>query len=413
MTLDLKRLAQLADWEAVAVVIALPWSTSATAILLAVWLITLIPTLDLAAIWREVKSPVGGLPVLLWLLGAFGMLWADVSWPDRVAGLGSFHRLLMIPLLLAQFRRSENGHWMILYGFLASATILLLASWALALGLISWQTNHLPDHFGVAVHDVIAQSTIFLICSIALIWPIGELLRNGNWRLAIGLCSLAALFLANLVFVAISRADVVIIPMLIAVLGWRWFGAKGVILACIAAGILAAGAWLGSPYLRARLQQAIADVQIYRTTHVHNDVGDHIEFLRKSIAFVREAPVIGHGIGSIPDLFRRSTVGQTGAAAVVSVNPHNQILAVAIQLGLIGATALLAMWLAHFLLFNGTNLTAWIGTVVVIENVVSSLSSSHLFDFVHGWLYVFGVGILGGTTQRRDHHVSRNTKAAT
>ena len=395
MTLDLKQLAQLADWELVAVAIALPWSTSATAILLVVWLVTLLPTLDLAVFWREVKSPAGGLPVVLWLLGVFGMLWADVSWPDRFAGLGSFHRLLMIPLLLAQFRRSENGRW-VLYGFLASAVALLLASWALVFGLVSWQTNHHLDHFGVAVHDVIAQSTIFLICLFALIWPIGELLLNRNWRLAIGLAGLAALFLANLVFVAISRADVVVIPVLIVVLGWRGFGFKGAILACIAAGILAAGAWLGSPYLRGRLQQAVDDVQIYRTTHVHNDIGDHFEFLKKSIAFVREAPVIGHGTGSIPDLFRRSTIGQTGAAAVVSVNPHNQILAVATQLGLVGATVLLGMWLAHYLLFRATDLTAWIGTVVVVENVVSSLSSSHLFDFVHGWLYVLGVGVVGG-----------------
>jgi O-antigen ligase len=72
VTLDSKQLTQLADLEAVAVAIALPWSTSATAILLVIWLMTLIPTLDLAAIWREVKTLVGGLPVLLWLLGAFG-----------------------------------------------------------------------------------------------------------------------------------------------------------------------------------------------------------------------------------------------------------------------------------------------------------------------------------------------------
>jgi O-antigen ligase len=398
MTLDSKQLAQLADWEAAAVAIALPWSTSATAILLVVWLITLVSTLNLAAIWREVKTLAGGLPVLLWLLGAFGMLWADVSWSDRVAGLDGFHRLLMIPLLLSQFRRSKNGRW-VLYGFLASAAVLLLTSWALVLGLMSWQTNHHPDHFGVAVHDVIAQSTIFLICLFALIWCVRELLLGGNWWQAIGLAALAALFLANLVFVAISRADVVVIPVLVIILGWRWFGFKGAIVACITACILAAVAWQGSPYLRGRLQQAIEDVQIYRTANVHNDVGDHIEFLKKSIAFVREAPVIGHGTGSIPDLFRRSTIGQTGAAAVVTVNPHNQILAVAIQLGLVGAAVLLAMWLAHYLLFRVADLTAWIGTVVVVENVVSSLSSSHLFDFVHGGLYVLGVGIVGGMAQ--------------
>jgi O-antigen ligase len=193
--------------------------------------------------------------------------------------------------------------------------------------------------------------------------------------------------------------------VLVVLLGWRWFGFKGVINACFAAGILAAAVWLGSPYLRTRSQQAIEDVQIYRTAHVHNDIGDHIEFVKKSIAFVREAPVMGYGTGSIPELFRRSTIGQTGAAAVPSVNPHNQILAVAIQLGLVGATVLLAMWMAHYCLFRASDLTAWIGTVIVVENTVSSLSSSHLFDFVHGWLYALGVGIVGGIVYRDPHGV--------
>ena len=90
----------------------------------------------------------------------------------------------------------------------------------------------------------------------------------------------------------------------------------------------------------------------------------------------------------------------TGAAAVVSVNPHNQIFAVAIQLGFVGAIVLLAMWTAHYFLFRGTNFIAWTGTVVVVQNVASSLTSSHLFDFVHGWLYVLGVGVLGGMILR-------------
>jgi O-antigen ligase len=32
----------------------------------------------------------------------------------------------------------------------------------------------------------------------------------------------------------------------------------------------------------------------------------------------------------------------------------------------------------------------------VVENIVSSTAHSHLFDFTNGWLYVFGVGVLGG-----------------
>ena len=39
-------------------------------------------------------------------------------------------------------------------------------------------------------------------------------------------------------------------------------------------------------------------------------------------------------------------------------------------------------------LFRTPGWIAWVGTVVVVENVVSSLAHSHLFDFMHGWLYV-------------------------
>jgi O-antigen ligase len=399
MKFDVKRLAQLADWEIVAVAVALPWSTSATSILLVIWLLTVIPTLDGAAIWRELKTPVGGLPVMLWLLGAFGMLWADVSWAERFAGLGSFHRLLAIPLLLAQFRRSDNG-WLALYAFLLSVIVLLAASWALVLGLMSWHTNWAP---GVVVHDAIAQSTIFLICAFVLIWAVRDLLLEQNWWAAIGTSVLTALFLLNLIFVASSRADLLFAPALIILLGWQWLKWRGAILGCLAAALLAISALTSSPHLRARMQSAIDDINVYYAIGAHNDIGDHIEFMQKSIGFVREAPFIGHGTGSIPELFRKSIIGQTGAAAVFSVNPHNQILAIAIQLGLSGTVVLLGMWTAHYLLLHGTSLIAWIGTVVIVENVLSSTSSSHLFDFVHGWLYVLGVGIVGGMILGKTH----------
>ena len=35
--------------------------------------------------------------------------------------------------------------------------------------------------------------------------------------------------------------------------------------------------------------------------------------------------------------------------------------------------------------------------IIVVQNIVSSLFNSHLFDFSQGWLYVFGVGAAGGT----------------
>ena len=46
--------------------------------------------------------------------------------------------------------------------------------------------------------------------------------------------------------------------------------------------------------------------------------------------------------------------------------------------------------------------------IVVVQNIVSSLFNSQLFDFSQGWLYVFGVGVAGGMALRnRDPATSR------
>ena len=41
-------------------------------------------------------------------------------------------------------------------------------------------------------------------------------------------------------------------------------------------------------------------------------------------------------------------------------------------------------------------LPTWIGLLVVVQNIFTSLFNSHLFDFHEGWMYVLGVGVAGG-----------------
>jgi hypothetical protein len=73
---------------------------------------------------------------------------------------------------------------------------------------------------------------------------------------------------------------------------------------------------------------------------------------------------------------------------------------VALELGIVGSIVLLAMWASHLALFRQRTLIAWFGLVVVVQNIVSCLFNSHLFDFTQGWLYVFGVGVIGGMVLR-------------
>jgi O-antigen ligase len=393
-------LARLADWLAVAVAISLPWSTTAVGIMIATWLIVLLPTLDGAAVRRELGTAAGALPVVLWCLGLIGMLWANVDWHDRFAGLSGFHRLLVIPLLLAQFRRSGNGLWAVC-GFFLSSIALLIASYAIVLVLgHDWH-----GVYGVPVHDTIFQGTIFLICGFGALGYATlsyTALANGKrawaWPIAVG--AICALFLINFAFVVTSRIALVLAPVLLLLFGWRLFRWKGILAAILLSLIFSGAAWFSAPVLRGRVETSITELQEYRAADKATSIGEHVAFLKESWMIIASAPIIGHGTGSIAEEFRRITAGNTGVSAEATVNPHNQTFAVAIQLGVVGAIALWAMWIAHLALFRGESVVAWLGLVVVVENILSSTVHSRLFDFNSGWLYVFGIGVLGGTMLR-------------
>jgi hypothetical protein len=389
------RLDLVAAWLAVGAVAALPWSTSISQILIVVWLVALIPTLDVAVLRREVQSPAGGLPVLLWLLGLIGMLWADIPWAERFAGLGGFNKLLLIPLVLAQFRRSGRGH-LVLYGFLASCVALLIASF------VTWfpafqVAGKAP---GIPVRDYIAQSTEFLICAFALLSVAFEACRTRSWILASGAALLAALFVADILMIATGRTGLVVVALLLVIFGFRLLGWKGIIAGCVAAVVLGAVGWTASPFLRERVMQSITETQGFQTSNEPSPTGQRLELWKRSLGFIMAAPVIGHGTGSIPDQFRRSAVGD-GLSGLHANNPHSQVFAVAIQIGFVGVAVLLAMWLAHLMLFTGSGLVPWIGIVIVVQNVISAQFNSHLFDSFHGWLYVFGFGVVGGMALRQ------------
>ena len=386
-----ERLAPVADGLVTAVAVSLPWSTSATSVLIILWLLALVPTLDIATLRREVLSAAGGLPLLLWALGAIGMLWADVSWSERIAGLSGFHKLLLVPLLLAQFRRSGQAKWTF-FGFLASTVVLLVVSWALVLAPgLTWRGRH---NAGVPVKDYIFQSTIFAACAFGLIGLAAELWRS-RARLAFVLILAAAAFIANILYVVTARTTLVVMVVLLPLFGLRQFGWKGALGATLVGGALAGVVWTSSPYLRVRVSLAIEQVQTFGVSDVNTPVGLRLEYWKRSSAFIAEAPVVGHGTGTIPKLFQRDATPGT-ISELLTDNPHSQILAVMLQLGLVGAAALLAMWIAHLALFFDRTLVAWFGLVVVMQNIVGSFFNSYLFDFSQGWLYVFGVGVTGG-----------------
>lgn len=372
---------------------SLPWSTTAPSIFVGLFLLAVTPTIDWRDYARKLARPAFILPFAFLLLALVGLLWSDGDWPDRLHAIKPVLKLVLIPPLLYHFSRSERGLWVCL-AFLASCALLAVFSWIVLLDP-AWKITTTASA-GVPVKNYIDQSQEFTLCVFALALPTLNFWRGGN-PVATSVClALILLFVTNMVFVAAARTALLCIAVLLGLFAWRHLSRRAALLllaGTVAASVLASTT---SPYLR----QRVADVAIeYR--HGHEDISrastaQRLTYWRKSLHAFTEAPLIGHGTGSIKRQFERvATDGSRLDAEVVS-NPHNQTLNVAVQWGLIGVVLLYALWIAHLRLFLGEGLAAWIGLVVVVQNIASSLLNSHLFDFHEGWIYVLGVGVAGG-----------------
>lgn len=385
------------------VALLLPWSTTGVIFALVPWLIAF-AFVDLRELPRSLRRPVCLLPIALFVLALVGTLWSDAPWAERLHALGPPAKLLVIPLLIYQFERWPYDKW-VFAAFLVSCALLMLYSFAVAIDprlslKLYLSRGPYQVESGIAVRNYIDQSQEFALCALALVYPIVALFHQGRVRLAALFALLSIGFLANMMFVVVSRTALVTLPVLVvvfALLHLRW---RAALVTAGAMVLVAVSLWAVSPHLRATVAKFQSDYE--RSMEAENNsisgMGSRLEYWRKSLRFIADAPLIGHGTGSIRGLFASVAVDadiDPLRGEIVS-NPHNQTLSNAVQWGIVGVLVLYALWFAHLLMFRGEGLACWIGMLVVVQNMLSSLLNTHLFDFTSGWIYVLGVGVAGG-----------------
>lgn len=388
------------DLAAVLIAVLLPWSTTGVGIAGVLFLIALVPTIEPRPLLQSVRRPVAVLPIAFVALAAIGTLWSDAPWDLRLHAISPTAKLLVLPLLLYHFERSSRGVWVFI-AFLVSCALLAVMSC-----IVAFDSNlsakayfsHGP-YFpvsGIFVKNYIDQGQEFSLCAVALAHPVVRLLRDNKTRQALLLAALALGLVANMVFVVVSRTALVTMPIMLAVFALLHLRLRVAIATLCAVTLLAAVAWYASPHLRTTVDKFFTDYDHTAIQNNESGIGSRLVYWNKSLNFFVAAPVIGHGTGSTRGLFEQAGIGQVGARAQAVSDPHNQTLNVAVQWGVVGVAVLYAMWLAHLLLFRGEGLANWIGLLVVVQNIFTSLFNSHLFDFHEGWMYVLGVGVAGG-----------------
>jgi O-antigen ligase len=383
---------------------SLPWSTTAVSVFMVLWLLVVLPTIRWPAFFEALRAPASYLPLAFLALALAGLFWTADSWPVGFQGFLPVSKLLAVPLLLYHYERSERGHW-VLFAFLAACVLLMGLSWVTYFA--DWKPSP-AGMAGVPVRNYIDQSHEFALCLFVMAPLIVSLAANGHraWTFAFAAVMLG--FYLDMRFIATSRTAFVYFPILLILFAVKYLNRRRAIYFLLFAAVVEFGVLLSSPYLRDRVGRTVEDYKVDRETNVGRDTntaaatsnGLRLAYWRVSIKSISEAPVFGHGTGSTQQLFRREAEGKSGEWGNIIRNPHNQTLYVAIQWGILGCLVLYAMWYFHLQLFRGSLFASWIGLVIVVQNFISSLLNSHLFDFHEGWVYVLGVGVAGGMVAR-------------
>jgi len=389
---------------------SLPWSTTAVSVFTVLWILVVLPTIRWQAFLESLRAPASFLPLAFLALAIAGLFWTEDTWPVAIQGLVPVSKLLAVPLLLYHYERSERGHW-VLFAFLASCVLLMGLSWVTYFA--DWKSA--PGAIaGVPVRNYIDQSHEFALCLFIMAPLILSFAANGHraWTFAFAAVMLGFYF--DMRFVATSRTAFTYFPILLILFAVKYLNRRHAIYFLLFAAVVELGVLLSSPYLRDRVVRTVQDYRVDRDSRVDRDTninrdtntaaatsnGLRLAYWRVSIKSISEAPVFGHGTGSTQQLFSREAEGKSGEWGNVIRNPHNQTLYVAIQWGVLGCLVLYAMWYFHLQLFRGSSFASWIGLVIVVQNFISSLLNSHLFDFHEGWIYVLGVGVAGGMAAR-------------
>lgn len=428
------------DVFAILTAVVLPFSTSLTAIFVAAMLIASVPFLDLRAFLHSLRRPIAAVPIGFFALALVGTLWSDAEWGTRLYAVFPTAKLLVLPVLFHHFERSERGVW-VLVAFLVSCMLLMIMSWAVTCAPGLTMKAAADASRGIFVKNYIDQSQEFTLCAVGLAYPAIRLLRAGKIWQAVALCAISLSLIANMLFVVVSRTALVTLPILLAGFGLlhlrlrtnllmlgvvvalglvAWLVPFGTMLSNIAPNLCAAHPLLQPgtsdghsppqaevsaeqremltlPSLGWTIKSFSRDYQLYEEERTPTSIGERFTYWKYALKFIVDAPLVGHGTGSSKGLFEQAAHDADWARGIrVFPNPHNQTLNVAIQWGVLGVVVLYAMWLVHLVLFRGEGFASWIGLLVVVQNFLTSVFNSHIFDFHEGWIYVLGVGIAGG-----------------
>jgi O-antigen ligase len=370
---------KLGQASAIALAFAIPISTAITTILV---VLTFLAWL-LGPNHANKKNILSHHPLVMWiyaliLLSIIGMFYSAGNEESIRRSLIDCLRLGVIPILMYFYQDKKIGR---------------LALWAFAFAMIFTM--------------VLAFGKVYAGLPIGTKYPMGAVFKSHiktSFFMAIAAFYLAsqckylpryrpvlilvvALMVYYLLFMSVGRIGYITLVLCLLTLAWQWYRLKGIFMATCLACVMMSGAYFTSPVLSDRMNLLVQDIDFYKQGGrlLESSLGSRLEFAKTSSALFLQKPFFGWGTGSYGAAYSEYHEGEN---TLLTDNPHNEYLRIAVELGTAGLGLLLGLFFRQWQLTRQMPLDLrGFCQGVLLTFMLGCMLNSWLKDFAEGYFF--------------------------
>lgn len=339
--------------------------------------------------WQTLKvstqHPAGKMLLLFFAWVLVGCLYADTTWPERLAGVLGWKKLFFIFMLLGL---SAKKQWQtrLIYSFLAAMSVAVIIS--IPLWLLDIKLRTLS---GIVLTNYTSQSLAFVIASLCCIFLLTEQpITLTKKRVLTGLL---ALFIFNIFFVCGSRSGYLALPVAVVFLALNRYGIKKLPHILLIATTIILIAATTSSTLQERLKLGWEEYQNAQHSEKYTSIGARDNFRQNTVELIKQKPVLGFGTSSFKTVYSTYVANKyENWRSRPAPDPHNQYLAIWLENGVIGVLIFMAFIVTA--IWQGVRQQSYgiIGASILLAFALTSLFNSHFKTFQEGYLLAFFVG---------------------
>ena len=371
------------QWGVIALGLSIPISVALDNILIGLIAILWL----LSGNWRGKAAAVRQNPVAVAALVLFGLLAVGATYGNGNTGvLLKYIDVLLIPVFLAFFQDAktrERALFAFCIAAVASVVVPHLAYIDLPVDnpLLSRSRTYATGFKLSVTHSLIVAFSAYLFALLAR--------EEQNMKRRIGYIALALAAAHNVVFMGWGRTAYLVLALLFLYFFVVTLGRRGLAAFCALAAAIFATAYIGSATFQQRINDFAQQFRGWQPGVPSDDsVGERFEYFINSLKLIREHPLIGSGTGSFPAEYARIVAGQNMLA---TVNPHNEYVLIAVQIGLIGLASLIYLFYRQWR-YAGELAPLFyrdLARGLVLTFIIGCLFNSLLLDHTEGLLFAW------------------------